>query len=295
MPSSSTATPRAAGPAPTACSSHVLRRRHARRRRSPTTSASSGSPSRPPRSPPRSSSDTAAPAHRSKRPGSTSSSARSAWPLAFLGTVLVYFASRHTGGDADAALNWTALVAVAPRTSTRGHASRRRSARARLRHQGRASRRMHTWLPDAHSQAPAPVSALDVRRPAVGAVLRHAALQGRSPTCPRPGLPARPARRRRRPVTRRGRLAADRPTRLQTAPRLLQHRAHGTDRPRRRHRQPARCQRRPVPHPRSRPGQGRGVLRLGRDLSHRRHHRDRRRPRAPGASPACRRCLRARA
>ncbi len=79
--------------------------------------------------------------------------------LAFLGTVLVYFASRHTGADADAALNWTTLVQIAPRLDpgvmrlavgllVLGYGTK----------VGLAP--MHTWLPDAHSQAPAPVSAL---------------------------------------------------------------------------------------------------------------------------------------
>jgi hydrogenase-4 component F len=79
--------------------------------------------------------------------------------LAFLGTVLVYFASRHAGGDADAALNWTTLIETAPGLDpgvlrlavgllVLGYGTK----------VGLAP--MHTWLPDAHSQAPAPVSAL---------------------------------------------------------------------------------------------------------------------------------------
>lgn len=79
--------------------------------------------------------------------------------LAFLGTVLVYFASRHAGGSTDAALNWSTLVREAPRFDpgvlrlaigmvVLGYGTK----------VGLAP--MHTWLPDAHSQAPAPVSAL---------------------------------------------------------------------------------------------------------------------------------------
>jgi hydrogenase-4 component F len=79
--------------------------------------------------------------------------------LAFLGTVLVYFASRHAGGDVGAALNWSTLVEIAPRLDpgvvrlavgllVLGYGTK----------MGLAP--MHTWLPDAHSQAPAPVSAL---------------------------------------------------------------------------------------------------------------------------------------
>ena len=79
--------------------------------------------------------------------------------LAFLGTVLVYFASRHAGGDVQAGLNWTTLVRAAPRLDpgvvrlalgllVLGYGTK----------VGLAP--VHTWLPDAHSQAPAPVSAL---------------------------------------------------------------------------------------------------------------------------------------
>jgi hydrogenase-4 component F len=79
--------------------------------------------------------------------------------LAFLGTVLVYFASRRVGANPDAALNWSTLVEIAPHLDpgvmrvalgllVLGYGTK----------MGLAP--MHTWLPDAHSQAPAPVSAL---------------------------------------------------------------------------------------------------------------------------------------
>ncbi|MDA8312635.1 MAG: proton-conducting transporter membrane subunit [Actinomycetota bacterium] len=81
--------------------------------------------------------------------------------LAFLGTVLVYFAALHVPGHPAGAsvLDWTSLV----------HASHHldpgvvRLAMALLvlgygTKVGLAP--MHSWLPDAHSQAPAPVSAL---------------------------------------------------------------------------------------------------------------------------------------
>ena len=79
--------------------------------------------------------------------------------LAFLGTVLVYFASRHAGGDAEASLNWSTLVTLAPSLDPGvvrlalgllvvGYGTKIGLAP------------MHTWLPDAHSRAPAPVSAL---------------------------------------------------------------------------------------------------------------------------------------
>jgi len=81
--------------------------------------------------------------------------------LAYLGTVLVYFASQHSGGadGADGTLAWTELVA---------HADRLDPGVMRIAvvllvigfgtKMGLVP--LHSWLPDAHSQAPAPVSAL---------------------------------------------------------------------------------------------------------------------------------------
>ncbi|KWW97724.1 hydrogenase [Carbonactinospora thermoautotrophica] len=79
--------------------------------------------------------------------------------VAFLGTVCVYAAARHAGGHGTAALDWTFLIQ---------HAHQLDPAVMRLAaglivvgfgtKAGLAP--MHAWLPDAHSQAPAPVSAL---------------------------------------------------------------------------------------------------------------------------------------
>jgi hydrogenase-4 component F len=79
--------------------------------------------------------------------------------LAFLGTVLVYLAALHAGGHSAHALDWTWLMAHAHRLNP----SLMRLAFALLilgygTKVGLAP--MHSWLPDAHSQAPAPVSAL---------------------------------------------------------------------------------------------------------------------------------------
>jgi hydrogenase-4 component F len=79
--------------------------------------------------------------------------------VAFIGTVLVYFAHTGPGVDQDTALRWTTLLAAAPGLSPRvlalafvflviGYGTKAGLAP------------MHTWLPDAHSEAPAPVSAL---------------------------------------------------------------------------------------------------------------------------------------
>ncbi|MHB1208796.1 MAG: proton-conducting transporter transmembrane domain-containing protein [Acidimicrobiales bacterium] len=81
--------------------------------------------------------------------------------LAFLGTVLVYFAALHAGGHTNsvATLDWTSLMKIAPRLDP----GVLRLALALLvlgygTKVGLAP--MHSWLPDAHSQAPAPISAL---------------------------------------------------------------------------------------------------------------------------------------
>ncbi|WP_037603839.1 proton-conducting transporter transmembrane domain-containing protein [Streptacidiphilus rugosus] len=79
--------------------------------------------------------------------------------LAFLGTVLIYYAARHAGLSEAAALDWPTLAANASRLDpdvTRigiGLIVIGFGAKAGL-------IPLHAWLPDAHSQAPAPVSAL---------------------------------------------------------------------------------------------------------------------------------------
>ena len=79
--------------------------------------------------------------------------------LAFLGTVLVYLAALHAGGHSARALDWTWLMAHARHLDP----SVMRLAFALIilgygTKVGLAP--MHSWLPDAHSQAPAPISAL---------------------------------------------------------------------------------------------------------------------------------------
>jgi hydrogenase-4 component F len=79
--------------------------------------------------------------------------------LAFVGTVLVYFTDVQVFGEEAYALRWTTLMRVAPSLSPRvlelafvfiliGYGTKAGLAP------------MHTWLPDAHGEAPAPVSAL---------------------------------------------------------------------------------------------------------------------------------------
>jgi hydrogenase-4 component F len=79
--------------------------------------------------------------------------------LAFLGTVLVYLATLHAAGHGAGALDWTALVAhshhLDPGVMRLAFALIVLGFGTKV---GLAP--MHSWLPDAHSQAPAPVSAL---------------------------------------------------------------------------------------------------------------------------------------
>jgi hydrogenase-4 component F len=79
--------------------------------------------------------------------------------LAFLGTVLVYLCALHAGGHSAGALDWTSLMAHArhldPSVLRLGFALVVLGYGTKV---GLAP--MHSWLPDAHSQAPAPISAL---------------------------------------------------------------------------------------------------------------------------------------
>jgi len=79
--------------------------------------------------------------------------------MAFAGTVLGYFDFVNLAGRQATALNWTVLIAAAPRLHPQaiqlafvfilvGYGTKAGLAP------------MHTWLPDAHSEAPAPLSAM---------------------------------------------------------------------------------------------------------------------------------------
>jgi hydrogenase-4 component F len=79
--------------------------------------------------------------------------------LAFLGTVLIYYAARQAGIAGAWALNWPALVARAG--SLDPAVTRLGITLVVLGFGAKAGLiPLHAWLPDAHSQAPAPVSAL---------------------------------------------------------------------------------------------------------------------------------------
>ncbi|MEV1070084.1 proton-conducting transporter membrane subunit [Streptomyces sp. NPDC050263] len=79
--------------------------------------------------------------------------------LAFLGTVLVYYAARQAGIAEAWALDWPTLVARADRLDPA--VTRLGITLIVLGFGAKAGLiPLHAWLPDAHSQAPAPVSAL---------------------------------------------------------------------------------------------------------------------------------------
>ncbi len=79
--------------------------------------------------------------------------------LAFAGTVLVYFAFVATAGEVPAALNWTALRRAAP--SLHPELLQLAFAFILVGYGTKAGLApMHTWLPDAHSEAPSPMSAM---------------------------------------------------------------------------------------------------------------------------------------
>ncbi|KAB1149913.1 hydrogenase [Streptomyces luteolifulvus] len=79
--------------------------------------------------------------------------------LAFLGTVLIYYAARQAGIGEAWALDWPTLVARADRLDPA--VTRLGITLVVLGFGAKAGLvPLHAWLPDAHSQAPAPVSAL---------------------------------------------------------------------------------------------------------------------------------------
>jgi hydrogenase-4 component F len=79
--------------------------------------------------------------------------------LAFLGTILLALAARHAGLSSAHSLDWEALASIRRPID---HSVVKLGAALLVLGYGTkvGLAPMHTWLPDAHSQAPAPVSAL---------------------------------------------------------------------------------------------------------------------------------------
>lgn len=79
--------------------------------------------------------------------------------VAFLGTVLLHYAARHAGLAGTSALDWATLTAHAADLDP--GVTRIAIALAVVGFGAKAGLApLHAWLPDAHSQAPAPISAL---------------------------------------------------------------------------------------------------------------------------------------
>jgi hydrogenase-4 component F len=79
--------------------------------------------------------------------------------LAFTGTVLAYFDFVSTAGEVPGSLNWNVLRAAAP--SLHSELLQLAFAFILIGYGTKAGLApMHTWLPDAHSEAPSPISAM---------------------------------------------------------------------------------------------------------------------------------------
>ena len=211
--------------------------------------------------------------------------------LAFLGTILLALAARHAGLSSAHSLDWEALAAphggFDPGVVKLGAALLVLGFGTKV---GLAP--MHTWLPDAHSQAPAPVSALMsgvLLSVAFYAVLRwKVVIDGASAPISSASCWAAPVSCR--SLSPPSMLIAQRD--YKRTARLLEHRTHGAHRRRRVHRHPPRDRRAVVTRPRARSRQRRRVRLLGRDPPPRRHHRHRVRAWPPRPQPAPGRHLR---
>lgn len=102
--------------------------------------------------------------------------------LALFGTILVYYSSEHVLGVSSEALRWSQLYQVAAKLDP--GAIKVAFIFALIGYGTKAGAApMHTWLPDAHAEAPTPVSAMlsaNMLTVAVYAILRFKALTDRS-------------------------------------------------------------------------------------------------------------------
>ena len=101
--------------------------------------------------------------------------------LGLLATVLIYYSAVPLVGEGSVGLQWTVLAAAAP--ALQPHFVKLAFVLALVGYGTKAGLApMHTWLPDAHSQAPTPVSALlsaALLATALTAVLRFHAIAAR--------------------------------------------------------------------------------------------------------------------
>ena len=214
--------------------------------------------------------------------------------LAYLGTILVYYAARQTSIPSSGALDWSQLAAHADELDP--GVMRIAFALLVLGFGAKAGMiPLHSWLPDAHSQAPAPVSALmsGVLLPvAVYALIRYRVIAVEAlSSLLRPHPPARGGAH----LAGAGRILDHRPARLQAAAGLLEHRAHGAGRDRPRASAPRLAIAAGLLHILGH-GLGKAVLfcGAGQVLVSEAHHPDRRGPRAAGPTPGARGRLRCR-
>lgn len=102
--------------------------------------------------------------------------------LALFGTILLYYSSEHVLGVTSEALRWSQLYLVAP--SLNPAAIKIAFIFALIGYGTKAGvAPMHTWLPDAHAEAPTPVSAMlsaNMLTLAVYAILRFKAVTDRT-------------------------------------------------------------------------------------------------------------------
>ncbi|MEK7235018.1 MAG: proton-conducting transporter membrane subunit, partial [Nitrospirota bacterium] len=102
--------------------------------------------------------------------------------LALFGTILVYYSSEHILGVSNEALRWSQLYRVADKLDPA--AIKVAFIFALIGYGTKAGvAPMHTWLPDAHAEAPTPVSAMlsaNMLTVAVYAILRFKAVTDRS-------------------------------------------------------------------------------------------------------------------
>ena len=152
--------------------------------------------------------------------------------FALFGTIALYLAAVRGGVPAEMALDWAALMAAAPGMTAARELLKLAFVFVAVGYGTKIGFvPMHSWLPDAHAEAPAPISAL------LSAVLlncaMYALLRLDAITSHAIGGKLQPhaAAGLRRPVVARLRVSDDRATRLEAPAGLQQYRTYGNRRP----------------------------------------------------------------